>query len=66
MLHVSLNAALRSVVTRDVEVLAEAGVGLALPTALTWDAPLIFRAWTPGAALSPGAFGMPAPLADQT
>ncbi|MAK82131.1 5-formyltetrahydrofolate cyclo-ligase [Phenylobacterium sp.] len=46
-------------------VLAEAGVNLALPTALSRDAPLIFRAWTPGAALSPDAFGIPAPLADQ-
>ena len=46
-------------------VLAEAGVSLALPTALSRDAPLIFRSWMPGAALSPDAFGIPAPLADQ-
>lgn len=45
--------------------LAEAGVSLALPTALSRDAPLIFRAWTPGAPLTPDAFGIPAPLADQ-
>jgi 5-formyltetrahydrofolate cyclo-ligase len=45
--------------------LAEAGVSLALPTALSRDAPLTFRAWIPGAALTPDAFGIPAPLADQ-
>lgn len=46
-------------------VLAEAGVSLVLPTALSREAPLVFRPWTPGAALSPDAFGIPAPLADQ-
>ncbi len=46
-------------------VLAKAGVSLALPTALSRDAPLIFRAWTPGAVLAQDAFGIPAPLADQ-
>ncbi|MBU2134644.1 MAG: 5-formyltetrahydrofolate cyclo-ligase [Alphaproteobacteria bacterium] len=46
-------------------VLAKTGVSLALPAAASRDAPLIFRAWTPGAALSPDAFGIPAPLADQ-
>lgn len=47
------------------DVLAEAGVSLALPVAVSRDAPLIFRAWAPGAALSPDAFGIPAPLAAQ-
>jgi len=47
------------------DALAQAGVGLALPAALSREAPLIFRAWTPGAALTPDAFGIPAPLADQ-
>ncbi|MDP1874419.1 5-formyltetrahydrofolate cyclo-ligase [Phenylobacterium sp.] len=45
--------------------LAEAGAALALPVAADREAPLTFRAWTPGAALSPDAFGIPAPLADQ-
>lgn len=46
-------------------VLAKAGVSLALPVAVSRDAPLIFRAWAPGAALTPDAFGIPAPLSDQ-
>lgn len=45
--------------------LAKAGVSLALPAAVSRDAPLIFRAWAPGEPLAPDAFGIPAPLADQ-
>ena len=45
--------------------LAEAGVSLALPAAVSREAPLVFRAWAPAAALAPDAFGIPAPLADQ-
>lgn len=47
------------------DALAQAGAALALPVAADREAPLIFRAWTPGAALAPDAFGIPAPLADQ-
>jgi 5-formyltetrahydrofolate cyclo-ligase len=47
------------------EALARVGAALALPVAVSRDAPLIFRAWTPGAPLMPDAFGIPAPLADQ-
>ena len=45
--------------------LAEAGISLALPAAVSREAPLVFRAWAPAAALAPDAFGIPAPLADQ-
>lgn len=37
---------------------------LCLPVVIERDAPLIFRAWTPGQALSPDLVGSPAPLAD--
>jgi 5-formyltetrahydrofolate cyclo-ligase len=41
--------------------LAEAGARLALPAAVTLDAPLVFRAYAPGDALAPDAAGMAAP-----
>lgn len=52
----------------DTAPLARALIGLScdlcLPAVVERDAPLIFRAWTPGQALSPDLVGSPAPLAD--
>jgi 5-formyltetrahydrofolate cyclo-ligase len=42
--------------------LAEAGARLALPAAVSVDAPLVFRAYAPGAPLAPDVTGMAAPL----
>lgn len=39
----------------------ETGARLALPVADRRDAPLVFRAWTPGDPQVPDAFGIPAP-----
>jgi len=41
--------------------LAATGAVRALPAAFGWEEPLEFRAWAPGAALEPDAFGIPAP-----
>lgn len=41
--------------------LSGAGARLALPAAEDRDAPLTFRAWSPGEALFPDAFGIPSP-----
>jgi 5-formyltetrahydrofolate cyclo-ligase len=40
---------------------AKAGARLALPAALSADAPLVFRAYAPGEALAPDAFNIPSP-----
>ena len=44
--------------------LAAAGAQLALPVAESRHAPLTFRAWRPGDAQLPDAFGIPSPTAD--
>lgn len=44
------------------EALTRLGCDLCLPVAVAHDAALIFRAWSPGDALSPDAAGCPAPL----
>lgn len=41
--------------------LAGAGLAIAYPAATSRDAPMAFRAWTPGDPLVPDAFGVPAP-----
>lgn len=41
---------------------ADAGARLALPAAVALDAPLVFRAYAPGAELGPDVVGMAAPL----
>ena len=41
--------------------LAARGHGLALPVVAARDAPLLFRAWAPGAPLEPGVLGIPVP-----
>jgi 5-formyltetrahydrofolate cyclo-ligase len=40
---------------------AAAGASLALPVAISRDAPLIYRAWARGDPLEPDVFGIPAP-----
>jgi 5-formyltetrahydrofolate cyclo-ligase len=40
---------------------AALGARLALPVAVTPDAPLIFRAWVEGDSLAPDGFGIPSP-----
>jgi 5-formyltetrahydrofolate cyclo-ligase len=45
------------------EALAKAGKALALPVVSEAGAPLIFRQYTPGGALIPGAFSIPVPPA---
>jgi len=40
---------------------AEAGITVALPVVARRDAPLLFRPWTPGAPMQPGAYGIPEP-----
>ncbi|MDO9223178.1 MAG: 5-formyltetrahydrofolate cyclo-ligase [Caulobacter sp.] len=44
------------------ETLVKQGWSLALPAVETEDAPLTFRAWTPGERLAPDLSGLPAPL----
>ena len=44
--------------------LHDAGYVCALPMIAGRNRPLVFRAWRPGAALMPGAYGIPAPPAD--
>jgi 5-formyltetrahydrofolate cyclo-ligase len=41
----------------------ERAARLVLPVALARDAPLLFRAWTPGVATHPDVFGIPGPTA---
>ncbi|HEY2177563.1 MAG TPA: 5-formyltetrahydrofolate cyclo-ligase, partial [Caulobacteraceae bacterium] len=41
--------------------LAESGAALAMPAAAAADAPLIYRAWSPGDLLAPDACGVPSP-----
>ena len=45
--------------------LAEAGYRLALPVMQGKGQPLLFRAWTPGDAMSPAQWGIAEPLADK-
>ncbi|MDP2260761.1 MAG: 5-formyltetrahydrofolate cyclo-ligase [Caulobacter sp.] len=45
------------------ETLRKAGWSLALPAVVAEDAPLVFRAWTPGEPLAHDLSGLPAPLA---
>jgi 5,10-methenyltetrahydrofolate synthetase len=43
----------------------DGGARAALPVVVTKDAPLQFREWWPGAATSPGVFGLPVPQATE-
>ena len=43
------------------EALAETGLCLALPAVAARGAPLVFRRWRPGEALTEGAYGVPVP-----
>ena len=42
-----------------------AGIRIALPVVLRRDAPLIFRPWSPDAAMRPGPFGIPEPATER-
>lgn len=50
--------------TRLARALMERSCDLCLPVVEAADAPLVFRAWSPGQALAPDLAGSPAPLAD--